>query len=167
MSMRALTQLEIEDLYRDHALGLVRFALLLTGDRAAAEDIVQDAFLGLHQRWDKVRDPGRMLGYLRIAVVNGSRSRHRRYLVARRIRLEPIATVPSAEATVVAAEDQRALLAVIDALPRRQREVLALKYFLDLGEQEIAEILGISRGTVASTASRALTALARQLREEP
>ena len=71
MSMRALTQLEIEDLYRDHALGLVRFALLLTGDRTAAEDIVQDAFLGLHQRWDKVRDPCRMLGYLRIAVVNG------------------------------------------------------------------------------------------------
>ena len=47
MSMRALTQPEIEDLYRDHGLGLVRFALLLTGDRAAAEDIVQDAFLGI------------------------------------------------------------------------------------------------------------------------
>jgi DNA-directed RNA polymerase specialized sigma24 family protein len=77
MSMRTLAPPEIEDLYRDHALGLVRFALLLTGDRAAAEDIVQDAFLGLHQRRDKVRDPGRMLGYLRIAVVNGSRSRHR------------------------------------------------------------------------------------------
>jgi RNA polymerase sigma-70 factor (sigma-E family) len=166
MSMRALTQPQIEDLYRDHALGLVRFALLLTGDRAAAEDIVQDAFLGLHQRWDKVRDPGRMLGYLRIAVVNGSRSRHRRYLMARRIRLEPLAAVPSAEAAVLAAEDQRTLLAAIDGLPRRQREVLALKYFLDLGEQDIAEILGISRGTVASTASRALTALARQLREE-
>lgn len=160
-------QPEIEDLYRDHALGLVRFALLLTGDRAAAEDIVQDAFLGLHQHRDKVRDPDRVLGYLRTAVVNGSRSHHRRYLMARRIRLEPLAPVPSAEAAVLATEDQRALLAAVDALPRRQREVLALKYFIDLGERDIAEILSISRGTVASTASRALTALARHLREEP
>jgi RNA polymerase sigma-70 factor (sigma-E family) len=160
-------QPEIEDLYRDHALGLVRFALLLTGDRAAAEDIVQDAFLGLHQHRDKVRDPDRVLSYLRTAVVNGSRSHHRRYLMARRIRLEPLAPVPSAEASVLATEDQRALLAAVDALPRRQREVLALKYFIDLGERDIAEILSISRGTVASTASRALTALARHLREEP
>ena len=127
---------------------------------------MQDAFLGLHQHWDKVRDPGRVLAYLRTAVVNGSRSRHRRYLVARRLRPEPLALAQSAEALVLAGEDQRALLAAVDALPRRQREVLALKYFLDLGEREIAEILSISRGTVASTASRALTALARQLREE-
>jgi RNA polymerase sigma factor (sigma-70 family) len=58
------------------------------------------------------------------------------------------------------------LLAAVGALPRRQREVLALKYFVDLGEQDIAAMLGISRGAVASTASRALAALARQFREE-
>ena len=56
--MRATTQPGIEDLYREHALGLVRFALLLTGDRATAEDVVQDAFLGLHRHWDEVKDPG-------------------------------------------------------------------------------------------------------------
>ena len=67
---------------------------------------------------------------------------------------------------MLAGEDRRALLAAVDALPRRQREVLALKYFLDLGEQEIAGILRISRGAVASTASRALAALARQFGEE-
>jgi RNA polymerase sigma-70 factor (sigma-E family) len=165
--MRASTQPGIEDLYREHALGLVRFALLLTGDRGAAEDVVQDAFLGLHRNWDQVKDPGRVLAYLRTAVVNGSRSRYRRHMVARRLRLEPLAMVQSAEALVLASEDRRVLLDAVDALPRRQREVLALKYFLDLAEQEIAEILGISRGAVASTASRALTALARQLREEP
>jgi RNA polymerase sigma-70 factor (sigma-E family) len=164
--MRAITQPGIEDLYREHALGLVRFALLLTGDRATAEDIVQDAFLGLHRHWDEVKDPGRVLAYLRTAVVNGSRSRYRRQMVARRLRPEPLAMVQSAEALALAGEDRRALLAAVDALPRRQREVLALKYFLDLGEQEIAAILSISRGAVASTASRALTALARQLREE-
>lgn len=164
--MRATTQPGIEDLYRQYALGLVRFALLLTGDRATAEDVVQDAFLGLHRHWDKLEDPGRVLAYLRTAVVNGSRSRHRRHLVARRLRPEPLALAQSAEASVLAGEDRRALLAAVDALPGRQREVLALKYFLDLGEQDIAAILGISRGAVASTASRALTALARQLREE-
>jgi RNA polymerase sigma-70 factor (sigma-E family) len=164
--MRAITQPGIEDLYREHALGLVRFAVLLTGDRATAEDVVQDAFLGLHRHWDQVKDPGHVLAYLRTSVVNGSRSRHRRLLVARRWRAEPPALVPSAEASVLAGEDRRALLAAVEALPRRQREVLALKYFLDLSEQEIATMLRISRGAVASTASRALAALARQLREE-
>jgi DNA-directed RNA polymerase specialized sigma24 family protein len=94
--MRASTQPGIEDLYRDHALGLVRFALLLTGDRAAAEDVVQDAFLGLHRHWEEIRDPGNVLAYLRTAVVNGSRSRHRRHLVARRLRPEPLALAQSA-----------------------------------------------------------------------
>jgi len=164
--MRAITQPGIEDLYRDHALGLVRFALLLTGDRATAEDVVQDAFLGLHRHWDEVRDPDKVLAYLRKAVVNGCRSYYRRHLTARGLRPEPPALVQSAEASMLAGEDRRALLAAVDALPSRQREVLALKYFLDLGEREVAAILGISRGAVASTASRALTALARRLREE-
>jgi RNA polymerase sigma-70 factor (sigma-E family) len=164
--MRARTQPGIEDLYREDALGLVRFAFLLTGDRAAAEDVVQDAFLVLHRHWDEVKDPGHVLAYLRTSVVNGSRSRRRRNLVALRLRPEPPVLVQSAEASVLADEDRRALLASVGALPPRQREVLALKYFLDLGEQEIARILRISRGAVASTASRALTALARQLREE-
>jgi DNA-directed RNA polymerase specialized sigma24 family protein len=83
--MGATTQPGIEDLYREHPLGLVRFALL-TGDRATAEDVVQDAFLGVHRHWDEVKDPGRVLAYLRTAVVNGNRSRYRRHLVARRLR---------------------------------------------------------------------------------
>jgi RNA polymerase sigma factor (sigma-70 family) len=131
--MRARTQPGIEDLYREHALGLVRFAFLLTGDRAAAEDVVQDAFLGLHRHWDEVKDPGHVLAYLRTSVVNGSRSRRRRNLVALRLRPEPPVLVQSAEASVLADEDRRALLASVGALPPRQREVLALKYFLDLG----------------------------------
>ena len=63
-------------------------------------------------------------------------------------------------------EDRRAVLAAVARLPRRQREVLALKYYLDLGEDEVAAILGVSRGTVSSTAVRALTALAGQFTEE-
>jgi RNA polymerase sigma-70 factor (sigma-E family) len=164
--MKVTAQPGIEELYREHGLGLVRFALLLTGDRATAEDVVQDAFLGLHRHWDDIKDPDRVLAYLRTAVVNGSRSYYRRHTIARRLRPEPLAMVQSAESSVLAGEERRALLAAVDALPRRQREVLALKYFLDLGEQEIAAILCISRGAVASTASRALAALGRQVREE-
>jgi RNA polymerase sigma-70 factor (sigma-E family) len=164
--MRVTAEPGIEDLYREHALGLMKFALLLTGDRASAEDVVQDAFLGLHRHWDRVRDQHQVLSYLRTSVVNGARSRHRRRLVARRLRPDPPALVQSAETSALAREDRRALLRAVEALPRRQREVLALKYFLDLGEQEIAQTLRISRSTVASTASRALAALGRQFREE-
>jgi RNA polymerase sigma-70 factor (sigma-E family) len=164
--MKVTAEPGIEDLYRQHALGLVKFALLLTGDRATAEDVVQDAFLGLHRHWDRVRDPHQVMTYLRTSVVNGARSRHRRHAVARRLRPDPPGLVQSAESSALAREDRRELLRAVEALPRRQREVLALKYFLDLGEQEIAQILSISRGAVASTASRALASLGRRLREE-
>jgi RNA polymerase sigma-70 factor (sigma-E family) len=163
--MRVTAEPGIEQVYREHALSLTRFALVLTGDRAAAEDLVQDAFLGLHRHWGTVQDQARVVGYLRTAVVNGNRSRHRRHLVAQRFRAAPDPPVWSAEAAVLASEDRRALLGVVARLPRRQREVLALKYFLDLSEQDIAAILGITRGAVASTGSRALAALARQLGE--
>jgi DNA-directed RNA polymerase specialized sigma24 family protein len=67
----------IDDLYRAHGLGLVRFALMLVGDQGTAEDVVQEAFLGLYRGWHRVRDQGSMLAYLRTAVVNGARSVHR------------------------------------------------------------------------------------------
>jgi len=67
----------VDDLFRLHAIGLVRFALMLVGDQATAEDLVQEAFLGLYRAWDRVRDPDAVLGYLRTAVVNGARSVHR------------------------------------------------------------------------------------------
>ncbi len=65
-------------LYAEHALGLVRLAVVLTGDRGAAEDIVQDAFLGLYRRWDHLADTAAPLAYLRVSVVNGCRSARRR-----------------------------------------------------------------------------------------
>ncbi|HEX6520861.1 MAG TPA: SigE family RNA polymerase sigma factor [Streptosporangiaceae bacterium] len=156
----------IEDLYRAHALGLVRFALLLVGDKTTAEDVVQDAFLGLQQRWHRLAHHGNMLGYLRTAVLNGSRSVQRGRARTGRFRVPPDPTVWSAEAAAIAGESRRAILGAVARLPRRQREVLALKYYLGLSELEIAGVLQVSRGTVSSTASRALTALARELKEE-
>lgn len=153
-------------LFREHGLAMLRVALLLVGDRASAEDVVQDAFFGLHRALPRLREPAKALPYLRAAVVNGSRSvlRARRRAALRRVQHEP--PVWSAESAVMAAEDRRAVLAAVARLPRRSREVLALRYYLDLTDQQIAEALGISRSTVSSTATRALAALAIDLREE-
>ena len=156
----------VDELYREQAVGMIRLALLLTGDRATAEDVVQDAFLGLYRAWDRVRDPDAVLGYLRTAVVNGARSVHRSRGRARLLRVQHDPPVWSAEAAVMDGEDRRAVLTAIATLPQRQREVLALKYYLDLSERDVAAIMRVSRGTVASASYRALAALARRLRED-
>jgi len=156
----------VGDLYRQHAVALVRLALLLVGDQASAEDVVQEAFLGLYKNWSGLNDYSRLLGYLRVAVVNGSRgvlrARKRAWLMP--TRHEP--PVWSAEAAAMATEDRRTVLAAMARLPGRQREVLVLRYYAELADNEIASVLGVSRGTVASTASRALDALGRQVKEE-
>jgi RNA polymerase sigma-70 factor (sigma-E family) len=150
-----------------HAAQLVRVALLLVGDRPSAEDVVQDAFLGLYQALPRLRDTDKVLPYLRTAVINGSRSvlRSRRRAALRAVPHEPPAW--SAESAVLAGEERREVLAAVSRLPGRACEVLALRYYLDLPDSEIAAVLGISRSTVSSTASRALAALGRELKEAP
>ncbi|GAA3238171.1 SigE family RNA polymerase sigma factor [Actinocorallia longicatena] len=153
----------ITDLYRGHALGLVRLALIMTGDRQAAEDAVQEAFFGLHRNWHRLRDRDKALTYVRSAVLNRCRDTRRRG----RFRLtEHLPPVWSAEAAVLHDEEQRAVVAALHRLPGRQREALVLRYFLDLSEAEIALTMGVSNGTVKSTTSRGLAALERILKEE-
>lgn len=154
----------VGDLYREQALSMIRLALLLTGDRTTAEDVVQDAFLGLHRNWPGLEDPASAAGYLRMSVINGCRSVHRSRRLAwlRRPPADP--PVWSAEAAAIDSEDRREVLAAVARLPRRQREVLALRYYLDMADAEIAATLKVSRGTVSSTVSRALATLASQLR---
>jgi RNA polymerase sigma-70 factor (sigma-E family) len=156
----------VTDLYRAHALSMIRVAVLLVGDQPTAEDVVQDAFIGLYRAAVRLDEPGKALPYLRVAVINGCRSvlRARKRAALRRTQHEP--PVWSAESAAMAGEDRRAVLSAAARLPRRSREVLALRYYLDLSDYEIAAALGVSRSTVSSTASRALTALAHELREE-
>ena len=156
----------VSDLYRAHALSLVRMAKLLLRDQPSAEDVVQDAFLGLYRALPGLRDRDHVLPYLRAAVINRSRSvlRSRRRALLRPVQHEPPAS--SAESAAMAGEDRRAVLAAVARLPRRMREVLVLRYYLGLPDQEIAAALGISRGTVSSTASRGLAVVARELGEE-
>ena len=156
-------------LFRAHHAELVRLAVLMTGDRASAEDIVQDVFTRLCAR-GQLPDPGGALAYVRAAVLNGCRSALRRRAVARRFggardALAANVTERSAESEALLAEDRRLVLAAVAGLSRRRREVLVLRYWLGLPEAEIAAVLGISAGTVKSTAARGIAALARQLGE--
>jgi RNA polymerase sigma-70 factor (sigma-E family) len=156
----------LDDLFRAHAVALVRLATLLLGDQQSAEDVVQDAFFGLYRSLPRLRDGSKALPYLRASVINGCRSvlRARKRAVLRHVQHEP--PVWSAESAAMAGEDRKALLAAVARLPRRAREVLALRYYLGLADGEIAEALGVTRATVSSTASRALAALARELKED-
>jgi RNA polymerase sigma-70 factor (sigma-E family) len=153
----------VDGLYREQAVGMIRLALVLTGDRATAEDVVQDAFLGLYRRWPGLDDTDGVVSYLRTSVINGCRSVHRSRRIAWLRRPPHDPPVWSAEAAAIAGEDRREVLAAVVGLPRRQREILALRFYLDMSDSEIAAILDISRGTVSSTVSRALATLGRQL----
>ncbi|WP_299051400.1 SigE family RNA polymerase sigma factor [uncultured Nocardioides sp.] len=156
----------LEELYATHRLSLVRLALLLVDDVAAAEDVVHDAFARMVARRTPLRDPHAALGYLRTSVVNGSRSALRRRRTARAY-APPLDVAPtSPEDSAVLAEEHRAVLDGLARLGRRQREVLVLRYWSGLSEADIAATLGISRGTVKSTASRALVALERVMTQE-
>ena len=148
-------------LFGAHYRQLVRLAVLLLADRAVAEELVQDAFVQLHQRWGRLRDPHKALGYLRTSVVNAARSAQRRRGVADRYTasLPPPPDMPSAEYGALGALGRTEVLAALRKLPARQREALVLRYYLDLSESEIADVMCISRGAVNSHAARVIAAL--------
>ena len=148
-------------LYEAHALGLIRLAVVMLGDRPAAEDVVQEAFYGLYRRWHALSDTANALAYVRSSVINGCRSALRR-----RVRQLTFAgadqpgEADSAESEALLGEEHRQVLLAIRRLPARQREALVLRYYLDLDEGEIASSMQVSRGTVKSTTSRARRARA-------
>jgi RNA polymerase sigma-70 factor (sigma-E family) len=146
----------LEQLYAAHWRQLVRLSVLLVRDVATAEEVVQDAFVAVHGRWSRLRDHDKALAYLRQTVVNRSRSalRHRGVVARHAARESAPASHPGADEAALVADRRGAVLDAMRALPDRQREVLALRYYLDLSEAEIAEALGISRGAVKSHASR-------------
>jgi RNA polymerase sigma-70 factor (sigma-E family) len=157
----------VEQLYAAHWRSLVRLSVLLVRDTGTAEEVVQDAFVAMHGRWSRLREPEKALAYLRQAVVNRSRSalRHRA-VVDRHVRQVgglAVADAPGADAAPLAAARRDAVLEAMRALPTRQREVIALRYYLDLSELEIANTLGISTGAVKSHASRGAAALRTHL----
>jgi RNA polymerase sigma-70 factor (sigma-E family) len=153
----------VTELFRAHHLELVRLAVLIVGDLATAEDVVQDAFEQLHRRWRTLRKQSSALDYARSAVLNGSRSVLRRRSVARRHEARISASSHQDADAAVGFEQRSELIEAFRRLPARQREVLALRYYVDMSVADAAAMLHISEGAVRSTASRGLDALARIL----
>lgn len=150
----------LADLYARQAPGARRLAYLLTGDRLIAEDLVQDCFVKLAGRLTPVADPE---AYLRRMVVNASHSHHRKLRV-RRARSRDEAETIGADSDLATdgaqgRADRARLLDALHALPARQRSAVVLRHWLDLSEQQSAEVLDCSVGTVKSLSSRGRAAL--------
>jgi RNA polymerase sigma-70 factor (sigma-E family) len=154
---------EVTALYREHALGLARLAYVILGDRTGAEDVVQEAFCGLYRRFQHLSEPAKAVPYLRSSVLNGCRSQLRRSQRVLQSLHEP--PVASAESAAMGAEERREVVAAMQRLPGRQREVLILRFYLDLSEAEIAGTMHIAPSTVRSTLRRGLQALGVALKE--
>jgi RNA polymerase sigma-70 factor (sigma-E family) len=136
---------------------LLRAAMLLTADRADAEDLLQSALTKTYLAWGGINDRGALDGYVRRTMVNINISWWRRK------RLEEYPTdqlpdTPIADHTLHS-ELRDGLDRILDRLPARQRAAVMLRYYEDLTETEIAETLGVSVGTVKSTVSRAMAKL--------
>lgn len=149
----------VEQLYAGHYRRLVRLSVLLVRDVDTAEEVVQDSFVAMHDKWRSLREPDKALAYLRQTVVNRSRSVLRHRGVQAAYVAPPVGDRPGADADALASERRAVVLDALRGLPERQREVLALRYYLDLSEADIAATLGISCGAVKSHASRGVAAL--------
>lgn len=155
----------LEDLFRATYADLVRLATLVTADAAVAEDVVQDAFAGLHRRAEPLTDPARAVGYLRRSVVNGARDRLRRRRTERAPRVWVVTATSSTEEQAEADDDARAVAAAVARLPLRQREVVALHHQQGLTHTEVAAVLGVSVGSVKTHLHRAHRRLAEILED--
>ncbi|MCB0971282.1 MAG: SigE family RNA polymerase sigma factor [Acidimicrobiales bacterium] len=136
-----------EELFEAEHVAMVRLAYLLVGSEAVAEEVVQDAFVSVFERRDRIDNPG---GYLRRCVVNGARRVQRRRVMERRRPLPaPDAVDP----------DARELLDALAELPYRWRAVVVLRFYEGLSQQEIADALDMRLGTVKSSLHRGLAEL--------
>jgi RNA polymerase sigma-70 factor (sigma-E family) len=154
------------DLYLRHADAAVRLAYLLTGDGALAEDLVQDAFVRLAGRLAHLRDPGAFEAYLRKTVVNLSRSHFRRRRVERSYveRARGAAEAQAAAWTDRPFEDRDELWVALRRLTPRQRAAIVLRFYEDLSERRVAELLSCRPGTVKSLVARGLETLRNEMR---
>jgi RNA polymerase sigma-70 factor (sigma-E family) len=137
---------------------LLRTAYLLTGDRHAAEDLVQTSLAKLYLAWDRVNERDSVDGYVRRIMVNENNSLWRRGWKRREYAAEVVPETGQHVDTYDEGESA-ALWQVVQTLPRKARAVVVLRYYEQLTEAETAEALGISVGTVKSQASRALATL--------
>lgn len=155
----------VDALFRRHYASLLRLGVVMLGSREAAEDAVQDAFVALHRNWQTLHGPEAAEAYLRSAVLNRCRSWVRRQVTQRAPR--PLMLVreheDGPEDSTVGREEAESLVAVMRTLARRQREVLACRYVLELSIAETAQLLEISEGSVKAHTHRGLQALRKRI----
>ena len=156
----------IADMFRVHGLSLLNLARLFVDDRNAAEDLVQEAFIRLARSADRIDDATRAPAYLRSIVLNLARDHNRRGLVSLRHRSTLDERQSPVDDEIALRDDQRRVLDALRELPARQRACLVLRYYDELGVDDIAGSLGISRNSVKTHLQRGLTALEVALREE-
>lgn len=149
----------LRQIYDTAWVPMVRLAGLLLTSTDEAEEIVQDALVAIHQRRDNFESIDHALAYLRTSVVNRCRSAHRHRAVVRRKLVPDDDVQPGADHRLDEQDTHDRVMTALRTLPQRQQEVLVLRYYSDFSEADIAEALGISRGSVKSHASRAMAAL--------
>jgi len=157
----SLERSSLGNLYVRHAPEGIRLAFLLTGDRALAEDLVQEAFARLVGRLRHLRDPGAFGAYLRRTIVNLATS-HFRHRLVERTYLERLAGTPAVETNPSEDLDETIHQALL-RLPERQRTAMVLRFYEDLSDVQTAEILRCSPGTVRSLLSRGMNTLRTEL----
>jgi RNA polymerase sigma-70 factor (sigma-E family) len=165
-----VTQLDTDRLvvalFQQEGQSLVRLARLFVDDRNAAEDLVQEAFIRLARSAHRIKDVSKAAAYLRSIVLNLARDNNRRGLVSLRHHLPVDDRRASTEDEIELREDQHAVIEALRALPHRQRNALVLRYYEELGIDDIAEAMGISRNSVKTHLQRGLAALEQTLGDE-
>lgn len=148
---------DFREFVRERSRALLRAAYQLTGNRADAEDLVQSVLAKTYLAWDRIEDRAALDGYVRRAMVNTHISWWRR----RRVEEFPTDEVPDQAVAdhSVGSDMQESLRRAIARLPQRMRDAVMLRYYEDMTEAEVAEVLGVSLGTVKSTVSRAVAKL--------
>lgn len=153
----------VAELFAQEGSSLVRLARLFVDDRNAAEDLVQEAFIRLARNVQRIEDRGRAPAYLRSIVLNLARDHNRRGLVSLRHHLPLDEVRASTEDEIVLSAERQRILDALRDLPLRQRSCLVLRYYEELGIDDIAEVLGISRNSVKTHLSRGLAAMEARL----
>lgn len=164
--VRSARDVEFEQYMAARQPSLLRTAYLLTGDRHSAEDLVQTSLAKLYLAWDKVQRRELVDGYVRRIMVNEHNSLWRRAWKRKEVTTDE---VPDYVGVLDRHDhgERSALWEFVQTLPRKQRAVVVLRYYEDLSEAEVADILGISVGTVKSQSSRALAALRERVHTQP
>ena len=163
IGVRPASGVSLRELYRSQWEPMVRVATALVGDRAAAEDAVQDAFVSVGRKLGSLE--GSEVAYLRRSVVNECRAVGRKGRAAKR---QPVALATDAEGADVAAAERaqhERILVALDALSERQRQCLVLRYYAGLGDAAIAEAVGINIGSAKTHLRRGLAALRSSLED--